>query len=254
MAEIVTSALLTSHGFRHGFATRRGGVSEAPFDTLNFGRAVGDTAAAVAENHARLADAVGYAVLRLFETSQVHGARTHVLDGVDVEATRRVEADAILAVVAGDAVGVRTADCVPVLVGDPASGAALAIHAGWRGVAARIVPTAVALAAERVGAPASRFVVAIGPHIRTSAFEVGDDVAASLAAASSPDVVQAARPGARPHVDLARAVRLQLTEVGVDPANVDDVGGCAHDERDRFFSFRRDGQRSGRMLSVIVAR
>ena len=77
--------------------------------------------------------------LSLFETSQVHGTTTHVLDGASVAATRNIVADALLALEAGDVVGVRTADCVPVLVADPATGAALAIHAGWRGTVGKIV-------------------------------------------------------------------------------------------------------------------
>ena len=253
-AETRSSALLRSHGFLHAFSTRRGGASAAPFDTLNFGRAVGDDAAAVAENHARLARSVGYAVERLFETSQVHGVGVHVLEaGASVELTRKLEADALLARTSGDAVGVRTADCVPVLVGDPETGAALAVHAGWRGVAARIVPLAIARMVEVTGAPAVRLVCAIGPHIRARAFEVGDDVAAQIAASSEPGVVVRA-PDQRPHVDLARAVRVQLAEIGVENGRIDDVGGCAHDEPGLYFSFRRDGARSGRMLSVIVAR
>lgn len=253
LAEVRESVLLAAHGFLHAFCTRRGGASAAPFGALNFGRTVGDDPAAVAENHARLARRTGYAVERLFETSQVHGATVHVLEpGASVLATRVVEADAIVARTAGDAVGVRTADCVPVLVGDPETGAALAVHAGWRGVAARIVPLAVARLVEIVGTPAARLVVAIGPHIRTAAFEVGDDVADAIAAASEPGVV--VRTGARPHVDLARAVRAQLASSGVPSDRVDDVGGCAYDEPELFHSHRRDGARSGRMLSVIVAR
>lgn len=252
-AVILTSALLCAHGFAHAFSTRRGGVSAPPFDALNLGRAVGDDAAAVAENHARLARAAGYEPARLFETSQVHGAGVHVLAGASVEATRAIEADALLARVPGDAVGVRTADCVPVLVGDPETGAALAVHAGWRGVAARIVPLAVRRLLEVTGAPAARLVLAIGPHIRLRAFEVGDEVAAAIAAASEPGVV-VRDLGPRPHVDLARAVRVQLSALGVEPERVDDVGGCACDEPERFYSHRRDGARSGRMLSVIVAR
>lgn len=252
-ARFRTSELLAAHGFAHAFSTRRGGASAPPFDTLNFGRAVGDTAAAVAENHARLSREVGYEVPQLFETSQVHGVGVHVLDGGSVTTTRALEADAIVARAPGDAVGVRTADCVPVLVGDPETGAALAIHAGWRGVAARIVPVAIARLTEVTGTSAARLVCAIGPHIRAAAFEVGDDVATQIAAASEPSVV-VRTPGARPHVDLARAVRAQLAELGIAREHIDDVGGCAHDEPAEFFSFRRDGARSGRMLSVIVAR
>lgn len=254
VAEVVTGRLLTEHGFAHAFSTRRGGVGLAPFDTLNFGRAVGDDADTVAENHRRLAARARYRVERLFETSQVHGTQVHVLDGASVEETRRIEADALVAMREGDVVGVRTADCVPVLLADPMGGAVAAIHAGWRGVAARIVPAAVARFVGVTGAPATRILVAIGPHIRTAAFEVGDDVARALAESSEAAVVVPGANGGKPHVDLARAVRVQLAQAGVVGSHVEDTGGCAHDEPARFFSFRRDGQRSGRMLSVIAVR
>jgi hypothetical protein len=145
-------------------------------------------------------------------------------------------------------VGVRTADCVPILVGDLESGAVLAIHAGWRGVVAGVVPAGLS----KLGGRA--LVAAIGPHIRGPSFEVGPDVKDQIAAAGGVDVVVGTSPAGRPLVDLCRAIRAQLARAGVDEAHVDDVGGCTLTEPARFFSFRRDGQRSGRHLAVIVAR
>lgn len=266
---MLTSSLLARHGFRHGFSSREGGVSAAPFDTMNLARNVGDAPEAVAENHARLARAIGYDVACLAEASQVHGVRcldveAHWGDGgLDLRGVRDEEADALLATRAGLAVGVRTADCVPVLVGDPKTGAVVAIHAGWRGAVGGVVPRAIEALCARVGAPAGRLLAAIGPHIRLASFEVGDEVARAVEAALPSGVRSSevmaleplvhTRPGARPHVSLATLVRAQLRLVGLEEESLDDVGGDTCAEATRFHSHRRDGARSGRQLSVIVA-
>jgi YfiH family protein len=244
---VLTSALLRTHGFAHAFADRTGGISRAPFDHANFGRNVGDAPESVAENLRRLAHAVGYDGARLFEASQVHGAA--VLEaGGDPDVLRAQPADALVARAAGDAVGVRTADCVPLLVGDRRTGAVAAIHAGWRGVVQGVVPAALAALGGRA------LVVAIGPHIRGAAFEVGPEVAEEIERAAGVEVRVGTSQAGKPLVDLACAIRAQLARAGIPPEHVDDVGGCTLTEPARFFSFRRDAARSGRHLAVIVAR
>lgn len=255
MTTHLTAKLLCDAGFRHGFSLRTGGVSGAPFDTLNLARNVGDDPEAVRQNHLRFAEAVGYAPGNLYEVSQVHGARVEVLEeGVEPLALRAREADAIVSARPNTAVGVRVADCVPVLLAHPRSGAVAAVHAGWRGVVAGVVPSAVGALAAQVGAERSEFLAALGPHIGPDAFEVGHEVAAALQGClpGVEGVVLAREP--RPHVSLATAVRAQLVRAGLFDANVEIVEGCTFRESQRFFSFRRDGKRSGRHLAVIVAR
>ncbi|MBN8615072.1 MAG: peptidoglycan editing factor PgeF [Deltaproteobacteria bacterium] len=260
---MITSRLLASHGIRHGFSTREGGVSAPPFDTMNLARNVGDDPTAVAENHARLARAIGYDVERLFEASQVHGVRLIEVDGREAADVRREEADALVTTSAGRAVGVRTADCVPLLVGDPSRRIACAIHAGWRGAVEGIVPRAIASLLAHHGVGAESLVVAIGPHIRVASFEVGDEVVDAITKAmprgsasaavvrGGPPIVEP--PGARPHASLATLVIAQLLDAGIRDAHIDDVGGDTCSEAARFHSHRRDAARSGRQLSVIVA-
>ncbi len=250
MSLALRSELLDRHGFQHGFSLRRGGVSGGPYASLNLGRGVGDDPDAVARNTSRFAEAVGARTERLYEVTQVHGRAAHrVGPEEDVLVVRRVEADALVAERPGHAVGVRTADCVPILVGDPETGAVAAVHAGWRGVVERVVDAAL----DALGADPRRLVCAIGPHIRAASFEVGEDVARAIAAAAhGEDVVSPGEP--RPHVDLSRAVRAQLRARGVDAAHVDDLGGCTFADSVRFFSHRRDAGKTGRHLSVIVAR
>lgn len=247
-ARVVESEALRARGFLHGFSTREGGVSEAPYDTLNLGAAVGDDPERVRENHRRLAERVGYDPRRLHQTSQVHGAAVWCPPaGADPEASRIVEADALVARSAGDAVAVRVADCVPVLLASPETGEVAAVHAGWRGVAQKIVAEAL----RTLGAPTGSIVAAVGPSIGPCCFEVDDAVAAQIADASSPEVVVKIE-GSKPRVNLWRAVELQLRAAGVE--TVDVIGRCTRCEGASFYSFRRDGQRSGRMVGVIVAR
>ena len=260
MLDVVTSALLRAAGFAHGFSLRGGGLSEGAFASLNLDVHVGDDPARVQENHRRFAAAVGYEPERRFEVTQVHGARcVEVREGDEPAALRALEADALVSGVAGVALGVRTADCVPVLLADPRSGAVAAAHAGWRGAVAGVVPRAVDLLRDRFGVDPVTLYCAIGPYIRPDAFEIGEEVAAEIdAAAARCGAASAVRrssvAGAKPHADLAALLTAQLVALGVPPAHIDDTGGCTFAEPDRFYSHRRDQGHTGRHFAVIVAR
>jgi YfiH family protein len=224
----------------HGFSTRDGGVSEGPFASLNFGS--GDDPARVGENVRRFSTAIGIAPEGLRQVTQVHGAR--VVDAATLaSAAAREEADALVLRSGGAAaVGVRVADCVPILVGSRAGVAA--VHAGWRGVVAGVIGNAM----EMLGADDA--VAAIGPCIGPCCFEVGADVAARIAGACGEPRVVASQAGDKATVDLRLAVRAQLARAGV--RDVEDVPGCTRCEPARFFSYRRDGERSGRHLAAIA--
>lgn len=246
---VLRSEKLSSLGFLHGFSTRDGGVSAGPYAQMNLGRSVGDDPALVEENHQRLARAVGYAREKLFEASQTHG--TAVLEPSERDepsALRAREADALVAREKGLAVGVRTADCAPILIADVRTGAVAAVHAGWRGVVAGVISEALRVLAAR---SPSDLIAVVGPSIGPCCFQVGDDVAARLAQAGGDGIVLR-RGLERPHVDLWQAVGHQLRLAGVHAPEV--MGLCTVCHPERFFSYRRDGQQSGRMLSLIVAR
>jgi YfiH family protein len=192
----------------------------------------------------------------IVQVKQVHGG--DAIEASDAAATSAgAGADALVgragrAVVA---VGVRVADCVPVLVADEATGDVAAIHAGWRGVAAGIVQAGVErLAADGLRSGGARLVAAIGPCIGPCCFEVGRDVAEKIARASHGAHVVAAVRDDKAYVDLRAAVRAQLVAAGVRDARIDDVPGCTKHETGRFHSFRRDGSGSGRMLAAIATR
>jgi len=245
---LLESSLLLQAGFRHGFFTREGGTSKGPHASLNFSYGVGDDADRVDENFAVAEAALGLSPGRLAFLSQVHGNRVVELDAAATRATAQTqEGDAVTSRCTELGLGVRTADCLPILLGDPEAGRACAVHAGWRGLVRGVVFEAV----RRFPVP-SRVVAAIGPHIGPSAFEVSDDVALELLGCSSAPHPVSREYGAKPHVDLHQIAVAQLRQAGV--GSVDRVEGCTLSEPSRFFSYRRDGARSGRHLSAIVPR
>jgi polyphenol oxidase len=232
----------------HGFPTRQGGVSTGRFASLNLLAKWGDDPAHVAENRRRLADAAGFELERLFTVQQVHGAAVVTVRAGDEPTTIAAhQADALVTDVAGVALGVGTADCVPVLIADGA-GRIAAAHAGWRGTVADVVAAAVeALVA--LGARRERLRGALGPSICAACFEVGPEVADAFV--HLPGVVDRSRP--RAHVDLRLANRLLLERAGLSTEAIDDRPPCTMCEPERFFSYRRDGAGIGQHLSFIVS-
>lgn len=254
---VYRSPLLASLGFAHAFSTRHGGVSPAPFDSMNLGIASApgeaDTESNVAANAARLMDAIGAGTSRMVRVRQVHGCAVHACAPAG-HGVPSPEADAVLSDLPSHAACVRTADCVPVLLACTATGAVAAIHAGWRGIVAGVVPRAVAALRERYGADPAAMAAAIGPCIGREVYEVGPEVAAEFARAVGGEHVLPAGPSRpREHIDCFGAVRAQLVACGVPARSIDGTELCTVRSPD-FFSFRRDGARSGRMGAVIVPR
>jgi hypothetical protein len=240
---IIQSPLLA--GFPHGFTTRAGGSSSGPFESLNLGGLVGDDPERVAENWSRLERETG---LRFARVRQVHGARavradapTHPLD----------EADVVVSRTAGVAACVAVADCVPVLLADPETGAVAAVHAGWRGTLALAAAEGVRALAREAGAPAGRLLAAVGPAIGPCCYEVSPDLARRFREELGPE---AAREAAPPHLDLWRANAAILGAAGVPADRIDVLGRCTACEREAFFSHRRDAGRTGRQVAFIAPR
>lgn len=244
------SRLLDRHDFRHAFATRDGGVSQPPYDTLNLAFHVGDREQFVRENRRRFSDSLRLPTDRLFEQRQVHGSSVREIAQTDVAGTvANAEGDALVARTAGFGVAARTADCVPVLIAHPPSGDVAAVHAGWRGSIAGVVVRAV----EAMSHAPRELIAAIGPHIRVDAFEIGEEVAVRMESAA-PGRLVVDRRSDKPHGDLARLITYQLLAAGLPAELIEDVGGCTFSETTHFFSHRRDRGNTGRHLSAIVAR
>jgi YfiH family protein len=162
---------------------------------------------------------------------------------------RRPDADAVWSVAAGAAVGVVTADCVPILIADARGRFVCAIHAGWRGSAARIATLSVRALARATDTPPGQLVAAIGPHIGPCCYEVDEPVMAAIPERS------VFRPAQRPGhamLDLFALNRLQLVGAGVPALRIERVGGCTSCDSTRYASYRRD-KTSGRLVHWIRA-
>ena len=223
--------------------TRQGGVSLAPFASLNLANHVGDDRLAVATNRARVSDALA-GVDEPVWLEQVHGTR--VVDAAACLASQPpAQADASFARRAGVSCVVMTADCLPVLFCDTAGSVVAAAHAGWRGLLAGILEQTVAALA----VPATTLLAYLGPAIGPQAFEVGDEVRSAFVAADAATAV-AFKPlvAGKWLADIYLLARLRLASQGVERI----FGGawCTVSDAERFFSFRRDGQ-TGRMAAMI---
>ncbi len=246
-----TSNLLEKEGFRHGFFLRRGGVSSGVFSSLNFTTTTGDSPDNVRRNLEIAGAEIGVAPEKIYYLSQVHGTESLIVDGQEVaERVLENEGDIVLTRAPGVAAAIRTADCVPVLIACRKTGWVAACHSGWQGCVRGAAPATVDVL-RRAGA--EDLIASIGPHISSRAFEVDEDVAQQLVDAS-PDRNIVDRGYEKPHVDLRRMVRAQLAASGLSHQSIDDVDGCTVLDEADFFSFRRDGNPSGRMLSAIVGR
>jgi polyphenol oxidase len=252
MSSILRSQILNENGFKHGFSTKS--RSDDGRGKLGSDGAGAGNERQRAPDYGSVAAAVGYPADHLFEVEQVHGNTVvTVTPGDEVVRIRATRADALVATRAPAVVGVRVADCLPLLLADLDSGAVAAVHAGWRGVAARVVPTAIETLCTRAGARPERIRGAIFPHIGPCCFEVGPEVADELSRVD-PGANAVDRSYQRPHVDLAAIVYAQLRQCGIAAAHVEKVSGCTRCQADRFFSYRREGSVAGRHLAVIAAR
>lgn len=219
---------------------RSGGVSRAPFASLNLGDHVTDDPAAVRTNRARLRAHLKLPAEPVW-LGQMHG--TQVVDAA--VAAAGTPADGGFTRQAGVACAVLTADCLPVFLCDRAATCVAVVHAGWRGLAAGVIEQGLAA----MGAPAGDVLAWLGPAIGPEAFEVGDEVR-QVFVADNPAAHSAFRANAagRYLADLYALARLRLAKAGVTA--VHGGGFCTYREGDRFFSYRRDGV-TGRMASLI---
>jgi YfiH family protein len=244
------ASLASLSRIQHGFFGRRGGESAPPFDTLNCSRSVGDDARAVAGNRAAVLSVIG--AERLAVPRQVHGTKILSVTQPLPDHPRR-DADGLVTSARGLALGILTADCVPVLLADPDARVIGACHAGWRGAVGGVVDRTVR-AMKAIGAVPSRIEAAIGPAISAENYEVGPDWTAAFLAGDSQFSRFVSRPdGGREHFDLPEFVLDRLRHAGV--VNPERVGGCTYAEPTRYFSHRyathRRG-RTGRQISLIA--
>lgn len=176
---------------------------------------------------------------------QVHGDVIWKVSAEDVSRRGVFEADAVVTHVTGLPIAVRTADCLPLLMADPVKKVVAVVHAGWKSSFLKIAAKTVAVMVKEYGSTPSDIRAAIGPCIRRVSYQVGEEFKTYF-----PDDVYPEKDGL--HLDLSSANKRQLTAAGIMPAHILDDGLCTVMDKDRFFSFRREAEGSGRLLSVIV--
>ncbi len=246
---------LEGAGFANGFSTRLGGVSAFNLGSdLNLAGFDEDEAENIYENRRRFLAAFD-GDYRLATVWQVHGDTVKTVRTADDIGTSEDRADALVSDLSGILVGAKTADCVPVLLGDPQTGAFAAVHAGWRGTVRSIVRKAVDQMVATFGTNPSDIVAAIGPAACGRNYEVGFDVIDEFGVnfAESKKYFTATREG-HALVDLHLANLDQLTAIGVNEANIFTAPFCTMERSDLFFSYRLEKKtfgKTGRLLSVI---
>ena len=224
------------------FTSRAGGVSAAPYDTLNLDKAVGDDAAAVEANRRRIAQACGAGSGQLTWIRQVHG--TVVADARTPWAAEPPAADALFTDIPGRVLGVMAADCATVLLADPQARIVAAAHAGREGMAAGVITETVGVMSAAGADPAQMHAV-IGPHICGGCYEVPDQMRARVASLV-PEASSVTRKGT-PAIDIRKGIEAQLARAGVREVTAD--GRCTA-ETPGLYSYRRDG-RTGRFAGLI---
>jgi YfiH family protein len=256
----ISSRALDRAGFANAFSTRAGGVSPFPSNDLNLAGFDEDSAENIYENRRRF--------LSLFAGDwtlaacwQVHGTSLRVVRaaaeprGVGEEE----RCDAVATDLARVLVGVKTADCVPVLLGDARTGACAAVHAGWRGTSHSIVALALRRMGEEYGTRAREVIAAVGPAALRCCYEVGAEVVGVFNERFPAYAEELFTPTREGHalVDLHEANRRQLIDAGVAAENVHAAPLCTMCRTDLFFSYRREKRvhgRTGRLMGVVGRR
>ncbi|MDQ3918669.1 MAG: peptidoglycan editing factor PgeF [Acidobacteriota bacterium] len=248
---------LEREGFANAFSTRGGGVSAFPENSLNLAGFDEDPAENILENRRRFTELLG-GRWTLAACWQVHGSDVRVVrDRADAQSEKE-RCDALTTRLPGVLLGVKTADCVPVLLADARRGACAAAQAGWRGTLAGVVMRALARMREEFGTEAADVRAAIGPAARACCYEVGPEVVEAFRAKfRDADSLFAPTSDGHALADIQLANRRQLVESGVAPGRIHTLPLCTICRPELFFSYRREKKlygKTGRLLSVIGMR
>ena len=248
---------LTAEGIPipHCFTTRFGGVSEGYLSSLNLGIHRGDKPENVRKNYEILGRALGFDVENLVFTRQTHTNTVRVVggenrgEGLDREV--EPECDALVTNTPGVVLAAFTADCTPILLHDPVTGAVGAVHAGWRGTVGDIAGNAVRAMAENFGARPEDIRAAIGPNIGVCCFETHEDVPDAVRCVLGQEAEAFIVPaGEKFRVDLKGVNAALLRRAGVREIEIST--DCTACRPDRFWSHRRVGNDRGSLAAIIV--
>ena len=242
---------------RHGFSTRLGGVSPAPWDSLNLRPGMGDGREAMLENYRRFCACLGVEPEHTVLSRQVHETTVRACTtddaGKGLFRDRDYSADALITNTPGLTLFVFSADCGTILLHDPDTNAVGAIHAGWRGCARGIVEKTVQELERLYGAKAANLRAALGPCIGQCCFETNSDVPDAMRAALGETAAPyLAQHGPKWHVDLEGLNRQWLLRAGVLAKHIDTAGLCTACRPDWFWSHRKMGETRGLQCAAIV--
>jgi YfiH family protein len=243
----LSSSLLAEYGITALFSLRTGGVSPPPFNSLNFGLGLGDPGINIETNLDALTKAAGL-IFPPHQVQQVHGGNLLWCKGSGI--MHNNEADILLTNQAETALAVRTADCLPILLADPKTGIAAAVHAGWRGTVAQIVINAVREMLS-CGVQAKNILASLGPCIGPCCFQI-DTITADKLANSTPKAETQIRRDSEITADLREINTLQLIQCGLADIHIERISACTACDNRRFFSYRRDNTLAGRHLAIVA--
>lgn len=238
--------------------TRLGGVSTGNYASMNCNAYCGDNDNHVAANR-QIVQSYLISCKELIFPHQTHGSVVRIVDDAFLklskeERIKQLEGvDSLITAEPGYCLCISTADCIPVLLYDTVNKVVAAIHAGWRGTAGRIVENTVQTLERKFGSNPSNLIACIGPGIGVEAFEVGDEVYQAFQESSFP-MEQIAKRKEKWHIDLWEANRIQLLSQGIPASRIQIAGICTYTHHYQFFSARRLGTNSGRILSGIMIR
>jgi len=245
--KLLRSGLFNEHGITAVFTQRMGGFSPPPFDSFNFGSGLGDAESNIEKNLKLLVKNAGL-INKPHQVMQTHGSDSLLCSGPGQTHDR--EADILISREPQTALAVRTADCLPVLLADPINGVIAAAHAGWRGTVAAIVCKTVDEMIS-IGAQREQLIATLGPSIGPCCFEIGQE-SAELLAKSCSGAEKCISHESGLHADLQAINRLQLLQAGLSEERIETFSACTACNPERFYSYRRDGMRSGRHLGVVA--
>ena len=251
------SPLLAKAGAAHAFTTRLGGASEGIYASLNLGVNRGDDPERVRENYRRVCRALGVDQSKLVFSSQVHEDHVRCVTTADAGKglDRKVDydADGLITDVPGLTLVVFGADCLTILLCDPARRVIAAVHAGWRGTAAGIVERAVEKMREHYGCRGEDIVAAIGPGISKCCFETDQDVPEAMISALGDDALPfiSWERGGKAKVDLKGINALRLKHSGVLTTNIDISGDCTLCHPEKYWSHRYTKGERGSQAALI---
>jgi len=240
----------------HFVTTRAGGISRAPYHSLNLGLHTADNPVHVRENRTRLAAETGIAADKFLYANQVHSGDVKVIDSAAVESgilAQNPRTDATITALPGICLIVMVADCVPVLLFDPVKKVSAVIHAGWRGTVKHITSNTINAMVNHFGCDPADIIAGIGPSIGPCCYEVGAEVkqVAEQSFGTTQGFLVTREYSSKPHFDLWYANRKQLTDTGVKPENIETSELCTRCNQNTFYSSRASAGVTGRFAAGI---